>query len=54
MRKSEYEPAGTFRRDFRVFGDPGLLVSLVLLALMVGIVAGALLYGNVNYGISPF
>ncbi len=48
------EPPSSFARDFRIFLDPGFLVSLVLIGLLCGIAAGILLYANMKYGISPF
>jgi hypothetical protein len=48
------EPPGTIGRDFKIFADPGFLVSLALGMLLIGIIAGVLLYFNANDSISPF
>jgi hypothetical protein len=48
------EPPGTIGRDFKIFADPGFLVSLALGMLLIGIIAGVLLYFNAYYSISPF
>ena len=45
---------GQLARDFGVFLQPGFLVTLLLLAVLCAMVAGAILWGNVLYGISPF
>ena len=41
-------------RDFGIFLQPGFLVTLLLLLLLCALVAGAIVWGNVLYGISPF
>lgn len=48
------EPPSTFAKDFKVFGEPGFLVSLLLGLLLFGAVGGTILYANILYGISPF
>lgn len=41
-------------KDFRIFLEPGLWAAVILNLLLVGAIAGALLYGDMRYGIPPF
>jgi hypothetical protein len=51
---SDSDSKGQLGRDFAVFLQPGFLVTILLLAVLCAMVAGAILWGNVLYGISPF
>ena len=41
-------------RDFGIFLQPGFLLALLLLFGLCAIIAAALLWGNMKYGIPPF
>jgi hypothetical protein len=47
------ETKSQLAKDFGVFLQPGFWVAVVLNLLLAGAVAGALIYGNMQYGISP-
>lgn len=51
---SRSQPRSQLSRDFGVFLQPGFLLALILLFGLCALIAAALLWGNVKFGISPF
>jgi hypothetical protein len=50
----ESKPSHQLRKDFHIFLEPGFLAALAVVLLLGAAGAGAILYGTVKYGISPF
>jgi hypothetical protein len=47
---------GTLKKDFRIFQDPGFLISLVLIGILAGMGAYILVHASNQYGVpvSPY
>jgi hypothetical protein len=46
----------TLKKDFRIFGDPGFLVTLLIIGILSGLGAYILVHASNQYGIpiSPY